>query len=164
MSKQHATQSPTRSSTVPESIKAASGFWFTAVGAGAFEAGLAVTDMLADGTASLADLAAGLGLRLTIFAMAIFMAVRLRQGANWARIGLALTLGVFGTLSLVIEPVRWLLEGHALGQAIADADAMTFVFAASRIVHLAAVLTAMVLMFTPTANTHFRARPRLSHV
>ncbi|MFI6455651.1 hypothetical protein ACIBF6_29310 [Streptosporangium amethystogenes] len=136
--------------------------WFTAVGAGAFEAALAVTGMLVGGSASLADLAAGMGLRLTVFAAAIFMAVRLRRGHNWARIALALTLGVFGTLSLVIEPIRWLLEGHSLGQAVAGADAMTFVFAASRIVHLAAVLAAMALMFAPAANAYFHNTSRLS--
>ncbi|MEU4410902.1 hypothetical protein AB0F88_40895 [Streptosporangium sp. NPDC023963] len=142
--------------TVPGSVKTAAALWFTAVGAGAFEAGLAVAGMLADGSASVADLAPEMGFRLTVFAVAIFMAVCLRRGQGWSRIALALALGIFGTLSLVMEPIQWLLDGNSLGQAVADADAMTFVFAASRIVHLAAVLAAMALMFGPTANAYFR--------
>ncbi|WP_432926101.1 hypothetical protein ACQPZZ_34795 [Microbispora sp. CA-135349] len=65
------------------------------MGAGVFESALAVAGMLADGSASLTGLAGGLGFRLTVFAAAIFMAVRLRQGRGWARVALALTLGVF---------------------------------------------------------------------
>ncbi|MFF5210393.1 hypothetical protein [Streptosporangium sp. NPDC000396] len=164
MSTQYAPQPSNRPLTVPETIpetvKTASALWFIAVGAGVFEAALAVTGMLADGSASLTGLAAGLGFRLTVFAAAIFMAVRLRQGRNWARIALALTLGVFGTLSLVIDPIRWLLEGHSVGEAIADADAMTLVFAGSRIVHLTAVLSAMALMFSSAANAYFRSASR----
>ncbi|MFD8532132.1 hypothetical protein ACFV0L_32435 [Streptosporangium canum] len=160
MSTQHAPQSAIRPSTVPATVRTASALWFTAVGAGAFEAALAVTGVLADGSASFTDLVPGLGFRLAVFAAAIFMAVRLRQGRPWSRIALALTLGVFGTVSLVIEPVRWLLEGHSIGQAIADADTMAFVFAGSRIVHLVAVLSAMAMMFSSEANAYFRSASR----
>ncbi|MEV7808277.1 hypothetical protein AB0O28_35545 [Microbispora sp. NPDC088329] len=66
------------SPSVPAPVKTASSLWFTAVGAGVFESALAVAGMLADGSASLTGLAGGLGFRLTVFAAAIFMAVRLR--------------------------------------------------------------------------------------
>jgi hypothetical protein len=47
----------------------------------------------------------------------VLLALRLREGRNWARLTLAVGLGIFGTLSLVVEPVRWLLDG---GSAAAD--------------------------------------------
>lgn len=155
-STQYVSQLQVSPPVVPATVRNASTLWFAAVGAGAFEAGLAVAGMLADGSASVADLAPGVGFRLTVFAVAIFMAVHLRRGRGWSRIALALTLGVFGTLSLVMEPIQWLLDGNSLGQAVADADAMTFVSAATRVLHLAAVLAAMALMFGPTANAYFR--------
>lgn len=139
----------------PASVKTASALWFTAVGAGVFEAALAVSGMIAAGTASFASLAGGLGLRLTIFAAAIFLTVRLRQGRNWARVSLALSLGVFGTLSLVVEPIQWLLAGNSVVEFFGDADLMTLLFTLSRVVHLAAVLGAMSLMFSPVANPFF---------
>lgn len=163
MSTQYAPQLPIRPPTTPGTVKTATALWFVAVGAGAFEATLAVIDMLASGSASLADLVAGMGVRLAVFAAAIFLAVHLRQGRNWARIALALTLGIFGTISLVIEPIQWLLDGHSLSQAIMEADAMTLVFATSRIIHVAAVLSAVVLMFSPAANVYFRNTSRSSH-
>ncbi|WP_433246160.1 hypothetical protein ACQPYK_44740 [Streptosporangium sp. CA-135522] len=146
----------------PANVRTASALWFIAVGAGVFEAALAVTGLLADGSASLSGLAGSLGIRAGIFALAIFMAVRLRQGRNWARVALTLLLGVFGTLSLVIEPVRWLLEGNSIGQFLADADVMTLAFTASRIVHLTAVLSAVALMFSSASNAYFRSVSRAS--
>ncbi|MGV9310499.1 hypothetical protein ACWDLG_44690, partial [Nonomuraea sp. NPDC003727] len=50
---------------------------------------------------SSSTLAGGLAFRLAVFAGAVALAASLRRGHNWARIALALTLGVFGTLSLV---------------------------------------------------------------
>ncbi|MFD1933523.1 MULTISPECIES: hypothetical protein [Nonomuraea] len=142
---------------VPAPVRASATLWFAAVGAGAFEAALAVGQALSAG-APFSDLAGGLAFRLAVFAGAVFLAVCLRQGRPWARVALALTLGVFGTLSLVIEPIRWLLAGNSVVEFYASADAMTYVFTASRILHLAAVLGAMVLMFSSAANAYFRER------
>ncbi|GGQ20318.1 hypothetical protein [Streptosporangium pseudovulgare] len=119
-----------------------------------------MADLLAKGSASLAGLAGGLGFRLAVFAAAIFLAVRLRQGRGWARVALALTLGIFGTLSLVIEPVRWLMEGNSIIEFFAGADAMTLAFTFSRVLHLVAVLGAMALMFSPGANAYFHGAGR----
>lgn len=148
---------------IPHTVTAASTLWFTAVGAGAFEASLAVSTFnFAE--INFAEIAGGLGLRLAIFAAAVFLAVRLRQGHNWARIALALTLGVFGTISLVIEPIQWMLAGNSVTQFLADADGMTLAFTASRIVHLNAVLGAMVLMFSKPSNAYFSKRDRMVSV
>ncbi|WP_214412737.1 hypothetical protein [Sphaerisporangium fuscum] len=159
MPTRHASLPVSAPALVPSTVRSAALLWFTAVGAGVFEAVIAVAGMIVDGTASFANVAAGLGIRLVVFVAAIFMAVRMRQGGNWARVALTVILGVFGTLSLVIGPVQWLLAGHTVAEAVAGADGMTLVFTISRIVHLAAVLSAVALMFTTTANAYFR-RPR----
>jgi hypothetical protein len=114
-----------------------------------------VTDLVSDG-AETGGIIAGVAVRTVVFAVAIFLALRLHQGRNWARMALAVLLGVFGSLSLLIDPVRWLAAGNSLSDAMAAADATAVLFASSRVVHLAAVFGAMVLMFRPAANTFFR--------
>ncbi|HZL75993.1 MAG TPA: hypothetical protein VFB83_11530, partial [Propionibacteriaceae bacterium] len=85
---------------------------------------------------------------------------RLRQGRNWARIALAVLYGGFGTLSLVIGPVTWLAEGGSLAGTMAAADLGSVLFAASRLVHLGAIIAALILMFHPATNAYIRATRR----
>ncbi|GAA2798919.1 hypothetical protein [Nonomuraea dietziae] len=151
------TTTATTVTDVPDPVKAASALWFAAVGAGAFEAALAVGQALSAGT-PFSELAGGLAVRLAIFAGRRLLAVVLRQGRGWARIALAVSLGVFGTVSLVIEPIQWLLAGNSVTTFLTTADAMTLTFTVSRILHLAAVLGAMTLMFSPSANAYFRRK------
>ncbi len=139
----------------PRSVGAAAGLWLLAVGMGALETALAVGGMLVNGTATPGDLAFGLGLRLVVFAAAVAMVANLRQGRNWARLGLTVLLGVFGTLSLVIGPVQFLLDGGDVGRALAEADMASWAFGLSRVVHLAAVLGAMILMYQKASNDYF---------
>jgi hypothetical protein len=63
-------------------------------------------------------------------------------------------------LSLVIGPLTWLAEGGSLPEAIAAVDLRSLLFAASRLVHVAAIIAALVLMFHPTANAYIRATRR----
>jgi hypothetical protein len=63
---------------------------------------------------------------------------------------------VIGTLSLVIDPISWLACGNLLSEIFAQADLLFFIIAPIRIVHLAAVIAALALMFLPSANTYFR--------
>ncbi|MGW3627948.1 hypothetical protein [Streptomyces sp. NPDC000880] len=145
---------------MPPAVRRAFGLWAAAVGAGLFETVLAVGGLLADGSASGGEIVGGLSVRVAVFTTAILLAVQLRRGRNWARIGLAFLLGFLGTLSLVIQPVQWLAEGHSLGSALAEASVVDVMFGASRVLHLVAVIGAMVLMFQPEANAYFRARQR----
>ena len=73
---------------------------------------------------------------------------------------MAVLYGGFGTLSLVIWPVTWLAEGGSLADAVAGADLGSVLFAASRLVHLAAIITALILMFHPAANAYVRETRR----
>ncbi|MEU7728077.1 hypothetical protein AB0B78_22975 [Streptomyces sp. NPDC040724] len=136
----------------PAPVRAAFALWVTAVAAGAFETALMVGRDPAEG------FGVGLAVRLAVFTAAVLVAVRMRRGAGWARIALAIGLGVLGTASLVVEPLGFLLDGGSLADALARADALEWVFGVSRTVHLAAVLTAVALMFRPAANAFFRER------
>lgn len=152
------TVQPTSVSVPPAPVRRAFALWVTAVAAGAVETALAVGGMVADGSRSFAEIAMGIAVRLTVFTVVVLVALRMRRGAGWARLALAFGLGVLGTASMVTEPIRYLTGGHSLGAAVAKAGAADLVFGASRVLHVAAVLTAVVLMFRPAANAYFRAR------
>ncbi|MFI6927528.1 hypothetical protein ACIBIZ_46880 [Nonomuraea spiralis] len=140
----------------PPVVHAAALLWLSAVAAGVFETVLAVGRELSEG-ASVIDLLPGAGLRVAVFTAAVLLALRMRGGSNWARLTLAVTLGVFGTLSLVVGPVQWLLHGGSIAEAAAGADAVAWLFTISRALHLTAVLGAVTLMFQPRANAWFRS-------
>ncbi|MBB5083237.1 hypothetical protein HNR40_008740 [Nonomuraea endophytica] len=141
--------------SAPHSVRTAAGLWLTAVALGAVETAIAVSGLLISGEASVGELAGGLGLRLAIYAAAIYLALALRRGKNWARLTLTATLGVFGTISLVIEPIRYFMAGGGLSAALYSADAAGLAMGASRVLHLAAVLGAVTLMFQRSANDYF---------
>jgi hypothetical protein len=71
----------------------------------------------------------------------------------------AVLYGGFGALSLVIGPITWLAEDGSLADATA-ADLGSVLFAASRIVHLPTIITALILMFHPAANAYIRETRR----
>jgi hypothetical protein len=98
--------------------------------------------------------------RLLAFTGLVYLATRLRQGRNWARIALAVLYGGFGTLSLVSGPVTWLADGGSVADAMASADLGSVLFAGSRLVHLGAIIAALILMFHPAANAYIRATRR----
>ncbi|WP_052850953.1 hypothetical protein [Streptomyces avicenniae] len=137
-------------------MRRAFAFWVAAVAAGAFETVLAVSRMIADGSGSGGEIAVGLVVRLGVFTGALLVAIRMRRGRGWARVALTIGLGVFGLASIVAEPLRDLATGESSLGDIADADAMDLLFGASRTLHVAAVLTAVTLMFLPAANAYFR--------
>ncbi|MEV4799381.1 hypothetical protein AB0K18_05140 [Nonomuraea sp. NPDC049421] len=149
---------PAEPATPPPVLRTAATLWLAAVACGAFEAALMAVTMLYDGV-QVTDLLPGMGFRVAVFAGAAFLALRLRRGANWARWTLTVTLGVFGTISLVKEPIEYLLAGGSIVEAVAGLDAVGWVFAASRVLHVLAVAGALTLMFQPRANAYFRLAP-----
>ena len=140
----------------PRQLRASFWFWLVAVVAGLFETTLVLIDATGGEVGSAAEVAVGVTVRLLAFTGLVYLAVRLRQGRNWARIALAVLYGGFGTLSLVIGPVTWLAEGGSLADAMAATDMWSLLFAASRLVHLAAIIAALILMFHPKANAYIR--------
>jgi hypothetical protein len=142
---------------IPTQLQASFLLWLLAVAAGLFETALAVVDATSGTTGSAAEVAVGVAVRLLAFTGLVFLATRLRQGRNWARVALTVLYGVLGTASLVLGPVTWLAEGGSPADAVAGADLGSVLFAASRVVHVAAVVAAVVLMFHPAANAYIRA-------
>jgi hypothetical protein len=142
---------------IPKQIQASFLLWLAAVAAGLFETALVVVDATDGDVGSVAEVAAGVAVRLLVFTGAVYLAAQLRLGKNWARVALAVLLGGIGALSLVIGPASWLVEGGSLADAVAAADLGSVLFAASRVVHLGAVIAALILMFHPAANAYIRA-------
>ena len=138
---------------VPRDVQASFLLWLVALAAGVAETTVGIINF--DPAAT--DVIFALGIRLVVTAVLVYIIAQMRLGKNWARITLAVLLGGIGTLSLVIDPVSWLIEGNSLSELLEDVDLAFIVFASIRVVHLAAVLTALVFMFRPAANAYFRA-------
>ncbi|MFB9236499.1 hypothetical protein ACFFWC_13210 [Plantactinospora siamensis] len=136
---------------IPGTVRAAFIVWLVAVAAGVFETVLVVGSGRAGDGAG-----AGVAVRAAIFVAATLVALKMRTGRRWARLTLAVGLGVLGTLSLIVGPLLWLIHGHSLTPLLAHATALDLTFGSSRVVHVAAVLAGCVLMFVPSANAYFR--------
>ena len=96
-------------------------------------------------------------IRVIVYTLVVYIITRMRLGKSWARLILALLLGVIGTLYLVIDPISWLAGGNSLREVFTEADLLFVLIALIRAVHLAAVIAALAFMFRPAANTYFRA-------
>ncbi len=138
---------------VPRDVQASFLLWLAALVAGVAETIVGIINFVPPVT----EIIFMLAIRLVITAVLVYIIAQMRLGKNWARIALAVLLGGVGTLSLVFDPVSWLIEGNSLRELLEDADLAFIVFASIRIVHLAAVITALVFMFRPAANAYFRA-------
>ena len=95
----------------PNPVHSAFVLWLVAVAAGVFETVLAVTDLVSTG-AEAGSIIAGVAVRTAVFGAAIFLALRLRHGRNWARMGLA---AVLGAMVLMFRPAAntYFREAHS---------------------------------------------------
>lgn len=132
-------------------MRAAFGLWLAAIAAGVFETFVVV----AGGDAGDSP-AIGVAVRAAVYVVVVLVALRMRAGRRWARLALALGLGVAGTLSLLIGPVEWLLDGNSVRAQSENGGAIWWLETAARALHVAAVWAAVPLMFTPAANRFFR--------
>jgi hypothetical protein len=144
----------------PASLRQAITLWLIAIGAGVFETLLVVTNVLwGDGSMANGEgLNAGVATRLVIFVAMTLVALQVRLGKNWARWTIGILLGVLGLLSLVIQPVSWMMEGHAVGEAFTNLNLGSAAFMLSRAVHMVTVVAATTLMFVTTSNNFFRTQ------
>jgi hypothetical protein len=141
----------TAARTAPAAVQMSVVLWLAAIGAGVVEA---LVHLLLPEPPTLAQLAARFG----IYAVLTVLVLALRTGRNAVRWTVAVLLGGIGTLSLVVEPVSWLLSGGSPGLFLVTADAPALVAATLRVAHLVAVFSALALMFRPAANAWFRGR------
>lgn len=142
---------------VPKEVQASFLLWLTAVAAGVVETLIRVIYSLfvSSGSGGEADVT-GVAIRVIVYIVAVYIIVQMRLGKRWARLTLAVLLGGIGTLSLVVDPISWLAGGNSLSEVFKEADLLFFIIAPVRVIHLAAVVTALVFMFLPSANTYFR--------
>jgi hypothetical protein len=142
---------------VPKEVQASFLLWLTAVAAGVVETLIRVIYLLfvSSGSGGEADVT-GVAIRVIVYIVAVYIIVQMRLGKRWARLTLAVLLGGIGTLSLVVDPISWLAGGNSLSEVFKEADLLFFIIAPVRVIHLAAVVTALVFMFLPSANTYFR--------
>jgi len=140
------TRTDTRPTSIPAEVRVAFLLWMGALAAGAIEIALHDIEIT------------GLAVRLSLYAVVAAIALAMRAGRNWARLTLAVGLGIFGTLSLVVEPVSWLLDGNSLIDAVGRTDLTGALIATSRTLHVLCVWGAVLLMFRPRANTYFGRR------
>jgi hypothetical protein len=145
------------SHTVPPSVHKSFILWLIAIGAGVFETAIVVYGSVFGGSNE-DGLITGVAIRLVIFAVMTYVILKMRQGKNWARIVLAIGLGVLGSLSLLIGPIEWFSTGHSLADAFTGLALQTLLFMASRIVHMLAVWAGLLLMFLPESNLYFKAK------
>ncbi|MGP4079160.1 hypothetical protein ACTWQL_04530 [Pseudalkalibacillus sp. R45] len=141
---------------VPKEVRKSYLLWITAIAAGVFEMIIAVISSLS-GDSSVSILMVQALIRIVIFGILTLIIVKMYHGKNWARITLTILLSGIGTLSLVINPVKWLIEGNSLSTMFDGVNLTSLLFAASRLIHLAAVFAATVFMFRPAANRYFRS-------
>jgi hypothetical protein len=90
----------------PRQLRASFWFWLVAVAVGLFETTLVVIDATAGEVASAAEVAVGVTVRLLAFTGLVYLAVRLRQGKNWAQHRLG------GAVWRVRDPVAGDRAGH----------------------------------------------------
>ena len=142
---------------VPKEVQASFLLWLTAVAAGVVETLIRVIYSLfvSSGSGGEADVT-GMAIRVIVYIVAVYIIVQMRLGKRWARLSLAVLLGGIGILSLVVDPISWLAGGNSLSEVFKEADLLFFIIAPIRVIHLAAVVTALVFMFLPSANTYFR--------
>lgn len=138
-------------SGVPTVVRVSFLLWLTAVAMGVLETVIRVLYSLSGGPES-----SGLLIRVVVYTAAVYVIAQMRSGKRWARLTLAVLLGSIGTLSLVVDPISWLVSGNSLGEVFAQADPLFYFVAPIRVVHLAAVIAALAFMFLPAANAYFR--------
>lgn len=141
----------------PVAVRAATGAWFLAVGAGVAESVLGVVGAIGDRSMPWPALVAQIALRVIVYG-GLFVVIDkyFRLGRAWSRHLLAGLLGVIGMATLVIGPIQWLLDDADFGAI--ELTPSFFAFAVIRSVHVMAVVTGVVLMYHPDANRWFRAR------
>ncbi|MGV9722690.1 hypothetical protein [Nocardia beijingensis] len=109
-------------------------------------------------TADPTSLATGLGLRIAIYLLVLAVAVRMTRGDRWARLLITVGIGVFGLLSLIIEPLAAAMSANEFRDLFRDDSRLALLLATLRTVHVVAVLIAIPALYTRSARRYFRGR------
>ncbi|MGW1743095.1 hypothetical protein ACWCPQ_30300 [Nocardia sp. NPDC001965] len=141
----------------PTAVTTAFAAMVAAVGWGIAETVVRSVNLLNGEVADIGSLAGGWLVRAVVYLVVLGTARRMSRGDRWARALLTAGIGVIGTASLVVEPIRMFAASGT--QLFADLGATTVLVAITRIGHLGAVFVAIPAMYTPAARAWFRAVP-----
>jgi hypothetical protein len=136
---------------VPRAVRLSVVIWLAAIAMGAVEA---LVRLLLPEPPTPTQLV----VRFAIYTALAVLVLALHTGRNAVRWAVAVLLGGIGTLSLVVEPLDWLLAGGSPTSFLATADGPTLLITALRTLHVAAVAVALTLLFRPSATRYFRSR------
>jgi hypothetical protein len=139
----------------PESVKHAALLWTTAVLAGIIETVLAVSEIARESSLD-AGVWMNVGVRSAVFIGAFVLVAHLVRGRRWARASLAVLLSVIGLASMVVPSAMQMVDGASLIPAVGGDGDFAIAFFVVRVAHIAAVVLATALMFSPSANRYFR--------
>ncbi|MGH8876231.1 MAG: hypothetical protein ACRD0P_02640 [Stackebrandtia sp.] len=142
----------------PRPVRLAVNLLLLAIAAGAAETLLFVAQAFTTGAWD--GIAVQVAVRLVIYAGLSLLVLRLRAGQNRTRVVVAVVIGGFGTLSMVVSPIAWLAAGNSPAAFLSGADGWTLAFTCLRAAHVVAVLASMVYLFHPTASAFYRPRPQ----
>lgn len=143
----------------PETVKHAALLWTTAIAAGMIETVLAVSAIARDSGLD-AGVWTNVGVRSVIYIGSLVLVANFAGGRRWARGSLTVLLSVIGLAAMVVPAAMQLRDGASLVAAVGGDGDFAIAFFVVRLVHIAAVLLATGLMFSPSANRFFR-RPEL---
>lgn len=136
---------------VPRAVRLSVVIWLAAIATGSVEA---LVRLLLPEPPTPTQLA----VRFAIYTAFVVLVLALHTGRNAVRWAVALLLGGIGALSLVVEPLDWLLAGGSPMSFLITADGPTLVVTALRTLHIATVAVALTLLFRPSATRYFRSR------
>lgn len=144
---------------IPATLHISSALWICAVLTGVAESVLGIIGAVRNDV-PVAELWLNIVLRGVLYGLLIFTALQLAAGRRWPRPVLAVGLGAIGLGTLIIEPIRSVLDGSAVpvGTFLSTAPIIELAFAAMRTCHVVFVLVAFTMMFAPTANAFHRRR------
>lgn len=86
------------------------------------------------------------------------VAVRMTRGDRWARLLITVGIGVFGLLSLILEPLAAAMSANEFRDLFRNASRLALLLATLRTVHVVAVLIAIPALYTRSARRYFRGR------
>lgn len=141
----------------PLAVRGAITLWLAAVGAGVAESVLGVIGAIADGS-PVVGLLVQIAFRAIVYGGLFVVIDRyFRHGVGWSRWLLSGLLGTVGIATLVVGPISWFLRDGDFGAL--DWSASFIAFGAIRLVHITAVVSAILLSFQPDSNRWFSRRP-----
>lgn len=144
---------------VPNDLRRAAVLWVIAVAAGGLESLLAVVRAVNAGALG-PNMWVGMAVRLVVYVLAVVLIMSLWHGRRWARAALTVLLSIIGLASLIGPAAVAVVSGQTVAQAFGGGGTWGWTFFAVRLMHIACVVGATVLMFTRSANRYFVAGRR----